>query len=52
MERLKEIFWHTLKLFRDLELLPHLLLVGSWAEYIYEINSTNIRSPKKNKTFD
>src|SRR5690606_1857620 len=37
MERLKEIFWDTLKLFRDLELLEHLLLVGSWAEYVYEV---------------
>ncbi|MEW6623786.1 MAG: GSU2403 family nucleotidyltransferase fold protein [Bacillota bacterium] len=36
MEQTRKVFWETLKLFKDINLLQHLLLIGSWAEYIYE----------------
>ncbi|MFZ5634146.1 MAG: GSU2403 family nucleotidyltransferase fold protein [Bacillota bacterium] len=36
MERQKEIFWETLSTFQEIGLLENLLLVGSWAEYIYQ----------------
>ena len=36
MERQKEIFWETLNTFQEIGLLEYLLLVGSWAEYIYQ----------------
>lgn len=36
MEKAIRVFWDTLKLFQDNGLLKHLIVVGSWAEYIYE----------------
>lgn len=33
----KEIFWETINIFEKEGILPHVILVGSWVELIYEI---------------
>lgn len=35
-EEQSAIFWDTIQGFDEADLLPHLAIVGSWAEYIYE----------------
>lgn len=35
MERRTEIFWELISLLNQKGLLPHLILIGSWAEYLY-----------------
>ena len=29
-------FWDTISVFHDERLLPYVMLIGSWAEYIYQ----------------
>ncbi|WP_227766349.1 GSU2403 family nucleotidyltransferase fold protein [Zhaonella formicivorans] len=36
MDEQKRVFWDTMKLFKEIGLLPHVLLIGSWVEYVYE----------------
>jgi len=33
--RQKDAFWDTIKIFNDERLLPYLMIIGSWSEYIY-----------------
>ena len=28
-------FWQTLKAFKEISLLKHVMIIGSWAEYLY-----------------
>jgi hypothetical protein len=34
----KEIFWETIDIFEKEGILPHVILVGSWVEFIYEFS--------------
>lgn len=31
-------FWDTIRIFEEEGLLPHVMLIGSWAEYIYQLH--------------
>lgn len=31
----KQAFWDTIKVLSELDILPHIMLIGSWAEYLY-----------------
>ena len=31
----EEIFWKTIKIFQELGILKYIMLIGSWAEYLY-----------------
>ena len=31
----EEAFWLTIKAFKEIGLLQHVMLIGSWAEYLY-----------------
>ena len=33
--RQEDAFWETIRIFRDTGLLPYVMIIGSWAEYIY-----------------
>ena len=32
----KQTFWQTIALFHDVGVLEHIVVVGSWAEYLYQ----------------
>lgn len=36
MNDIKKIFWETIKILKNNNILEHVVLIGSWAEYIYE----------------
>lgn len=36
MSDIKKIFWETIKILENNKLLEYVVLIGSWAEYIYE----------------
>ncbi|MDD5622242.1 MAG: GSU2403 family nucleotidyltransferase fold protein [Actinomycetota bacterium] len=36
MNGIKKIFWETIKILESNKILEHVVLIGSWAEYIYE----------------
>jgi hypothetical protein len=36
MSRQKDVFWNVIKVFADEGVLPYVILVGSWAEVVYE----------------
>jgi len=36
MNDIKKIFWETIKILDNNKVLEHVVLIGSWAEYIYE----------------
>jgi len=38
MNDIKKIFWETIKILEKNRVLEHVVLIGSWAEYIYEIS--------------
>ena len=38
MNDIKKIFWETIKILEKNRVLKHVILIGSWAEYIYEIS--------------
>lgn len=31
----EQAFWDTIKVLHDLDILPHIMLIGSWAEYLF-----------------
>ena len=31
----EEAFWLTIKAFKEIGLLQHVMIIGSWAEYLY-----------------
>lgn len=31
----EQAFWDTIKVLSELDILPHIMLIGSWAEYLY-----------------
>ena len=35
--RQENAFWETIKIFEDEGLLPYIMIVGSWAEYIINL---------------
>ena len=35
-QKQEELFWETLKIFNEIGLSAHVMLIGSWAEYFYE----------------
>ena len=39
MNEIKKIFWETIKILYKNKVLEHVVLIGSWAEYIYETSS-------------
>ncbi len=39
MNDIKKIFWETIETLDKNKVLEHVILIGSWAEYIYEISS-------------
>ena len=38
MTGIKKVFWETIKILDKNKILDYVVLVGSWAEYIYEIS--------------
>jgi len=38
MNNIKKIFWKTIKILEKNKFLEHVILIGSWAEYIYEVS--------------
>ena len=34
-QRQEQVFWETLKIFNEIGLSQHVMLIGSWAEYFY-----------------
>ncbi len=32
MNKQKEIFWETIKIFDNIGILPYIIIIGSWAE--------------------
>ena len=33
----EQAFWETIKVLHELDILPHIMLIGSWAEYLYPL---------------
>jgi len=33
----EQAFWDTIKVLHELDILPHIMLIGSWAEYLYPL---------------
>jgi hypothetical protein len=38
MNDIRKIFWETIKILKKNNVLEHVVLIGSWAEYIYEVS--------------
>ena len=38
MNDIRKIFWETIKIFKKNNVLEHVVLIGSWAEYIFEVS--------------
>lgn len=38
MNDIKKIFWDTIKILEKNRILEHVVLIGSWAEYVYEVS--------------
>ena len=38
MNEIRKIFWETIKIFKKNNVLKHVVLIGSWAEHIYEVS--------------
>lgn len=36
MNKQQETFWEAIEIFNKLGVLSHIVIIGSWAEYIYE----------------
>ena len=36
----EEAFWQTIKAFKEIGLLPHVMIIGSWAEFHVFIKKT------------
>lgn len=36
MKSQENVFWKTIDIFNKAKILPHILIIGSWAEYVYE----------------
>lgn len=52
MKEQQSIFWDTIKIFDELDLLPHVIIIGSWAEYIYENYFNGFKSNLKTMDMD
>jgi len=38
MNNIRKIFWETIKILKKNNVLEHVVLIGSWAEYIYDVS--------------
>ena len=54
MNKIKRAFWETIKVLNKNEVLEHVVLIGSWAEYIYEESGLlkNFESNLKTRDID
>ena len=54
MNKIKKTFWETIKVLSKNEVLKHVVLIGSWAEYIYEESGLlkNFEANLKTKDID
>ena len=54
MNNIKKIFWETIKILEKNKVLEHVVLIGSWAEYIYEVSGyiKNFEANLKTKDID
>ena len=54
MNDIRKIFWETIKILDKNEILEHIVLIGSWAEYIYETSGylKNFEANLKTKDID
>jgi hypothetical protein len=52
MNKQQEIFWEIIDIFNQVKLLPHILIIGSWAEYIYELHFKEIGYKSNLRTMD
>ena len=54
MNKIKKAFWETIKVLDRNEVLEHVVLIGSWAEYIYEESGLlkNFEANLKTKDID
>ena len=50
----KQTFWQTIALFHDVGVLEHIVVVGSWAEYLYQESGVipGFRSSFRTQDFD
>ena len=50
----KQTFWQTIALFHDVRVLDHIVVVGSWAEYLYQESGVipGFRSSFRTQDFD
>ena len=48
-----EAFWLTIKAFKEIGLLQHVMIIGSWAEYLYPplFETDFMRNNHKNMTY-
>ena len=52
MNDIRKIFWETIKILEKNKVLEHVVLIGSWAEYIYEKSNYLIGFEANLKTRD
>jgi len=54
MNDIRKIFWETIKILDKNKILEHIVLIGSWAEYIYETSGSlkNFEANLKTKDID
>jgi hypothetical protein len=54
MNDIRKIFWETIKILDKNEILEHIVLIGSWSEYIYETSGylKNFEANLKTKDID
>lgn len=48
----EQLFWDTIKNLNDIGALEHIMLIGSWSEYIYEKKINNFEAHLKTKDVD
>lgn len=52
MNEQKKLFWETISILNEANALPHILVIGSWVEYLYESYFDNFTSQLKTMDID